>query len=138
MVDPEKLRGLIERLRQYTGYLREIVQQDEVAYLNDPRSVGSARYYLQVSVETCINIANHIIASEGLRSPHDYKDSFTVLNEAGVLPNDLTRRLRDLAGLRNLLVHVYWEVDDRMVYRGIRAELGDFDAFIGWIARLLQ
>jgi uncharacterized protein YutE (UPF0331/DUF86 family) len=137
VVDRDKIEGLIRHLREYTSFLRQIVQQDRAAFLNDPKSIGSARYYLQVSIETCINIANHIIAAERLRAPQDYRDTFTVLNEASILPDDLTQTMRELAGLRNLLVHVYWDVDDAMIYEGVRAELRDFDAFIACIVALI-
>jgi hypothetical protein len=30
----------------------------------------------------------------------------------------------------NLLGHLYWDVNDEMVYDGIRSELGDFETFI--------
>jgi uncharacterized protein YutE (UPF0331/DUF86 family) len=137
VVDRDKIEGLIRHLREYTSFLRQIVQQDRAAFLNDPKSIGSARYYLQVSIETCISIANHIIAAERLRAPQDYRDTFTVLNEASILPDDLTQTMRELAGLRNLLVHVYWDVDDAMIYEGVRAELRDFDAFIACIVALI-
>jgi uncharacterized protein YutE (UPF0331/DUF86 family) len=114
MVDRDKVEGLIRHLRQYTTY------------------------YLQVSIETCINIENHIIATEKLRAPKDYKDSFKVLNEAGILSDDLTQVMRELAGLRNLLVHLYWDIDDQMIYDGIRSELGDFEAFIDDIVNFLD
>ena len=138
MVDRDKIEGLIRHLRQYTAYLQEIVEQDQGKFLGDHRSIGSARYYLQVAIETCINIANHIIASERLRAPKDYKDSFKVLNEAGILPDDFTRTMRELAGLRNLLVHLYWDVDDQMVYEGIRSELRDFETFVEFIVAYLE
>jgi uncharacterized protein YutE (UPF0331/DUF86 family) len=133
MVDRDKVEGLIRRLREYTGYLHGLVQQDKEASLKDPRSVGSARYYLQVSIETCISIANHLIATERLRAPRDYGDSFAVLNEAGILPDEAGRTMQELAGLRNLLVHVYWDVDDEMIYEGIRAELEDFETFVAHV-----
>jgi uncharacterized protein YutE (UPF0331/DUF86 family) len=130
MVDREKIEGLIRRLREYTGYLQEIVRQEPSDFLNDPRSMGSARYYLQVSIETCIGMANHIISTERLRAPKDYRDSFTVLSEAGILSDGLAQTMRELAGLRNLLVHVYWDVDDEAIYEGIQGELDDFEAFV--------
>ena len=130
MADNDKIDGMIRRLEEYTTFLRDIVQQDRATFLADPRSIGSARYYLQVSIETCINTASDILAAKRLRAPQDYKDSFTVLNEAGILPDELTETMRELAGLRNLLVHVYWDVDDDAIYEGIRAELADFDAFV--------
>ena len=130
MVNLEKIDGLIRQLRQYTGYLQDITAMNEKDFLSDPFLVGSARYYLQISIETCINIANHIIASKRLRAPKDYKDTFIVLNQAGMLPDEFTETMRELAGLRNLLVHLYWEVDDQMVFHGIQSELGDFETYI--------
>ena len=56
-----------------------------------------------------------------------------MLNEAGILLDGMTQTMRELAGLRNLLVHVYWDVDDEMIYEGIRADLQDFDVFIDCI-----
>ena len=46
--------------------------------------------------------------------------------------------MRELAGLRNLLVHLYWDVDDEMVYEGIRSELGDFETFVAHIIAYLE
>jgi uncharacterized protein YutE (UPF0331/DUF86 family) len=138
MVDRDKMEGLLRHLRQYTAYLREITAQDRQQFLTDPRSIGSTRYYLQVAIESCINIANHIIATERLRAPKDYKDSFLVLNEAGILPDDVTRTMRELAGLRNLLVHLYWDVDDQMLYEGICSELSDFETFVGYIVAYID
>jgi uncharacterized protein YutE (UPF0331/DUF86 family) len=130
MVDRDKVEGLIRHLRQYTGYLRDIAKLDREEFLNDPMAIGSARYYLQVSIESCIDIANHIIATERLRAPKDYKDTFKVLNETGIIPDEFTRTMRAMAGLRNLLVHLYWEVDDKMVYDSLSTELDDFETFI--------
>jgi len=138
MVDRDKIEGFMRHLRQYTGQLREIAELDRHEFLNDPRAIGSARYYLQVSIESCLNIANHIIAAERLRAPRDYKDTFTVLTEAHIIPDDLGCTMRELAGLRNLLVHLYWEVDDHLVYEGIRSELGDFETFVGYVLAYLD
>lgn len=38
-----------------------------------------------------------------------------MLNEEGIFPDDFTMTLQDMAGLRNRLVHLYWEVDDEMI-----------------------
>jgi len=138
MVDRDKVEHLLRHLRTYTGHLDAVVTQEEAAFLTNPVLIGSARYYLQVSIETCINIANHIIATDRLRAPKDYKDVFNVLAEASILPVDFARTMQALAGLRNLLVHLYWEVDDQMIYRGIQAELGDFATFTQYVMAYLQ
>jgi len=34
-----------------------------------------------------------------------------------------------MARFRNLIVHLYWKVDDRRVYQIIRDDLGNLDTF---------
>jgi len=106
MVEREKVADQVRQLRQYLAFLHALVEKNQESVLGDFRCVGSMRYYLQVAIETCINIANHIISAEKLRAPKDYKDAFLVLHEAGILPADLTQTMREVAGLRNLLVHL--------------------------------
>ncbi len=138
MVDRDKVDGLLHHLQRYTGYLAETVRQNRQSFVDDPQAIGSLRYYLQVSIETCISIGNHIIATDRLRPPKDYKDVFRVLAEAGVLTDDLSTTMRELAGLRNILVHLYLEVDDGLLYDEIATQLGDFAAFSGQICTFLK
>lgn len=137
MVDPQRIEQQVQLLRRYLAYLDALAQQPLAEFLSDPRTTGSTRYYLQVATECCINIANHIISSEGLRGPRDYKDAFRILEEAKILPSDLARTMRALAGLRNLLVHLYWEVDDSMIYANLQSHLGDFETYISHIMHTL-
>lgn len=46
--------------------------------------------------------------------------------------------MRAMAGLRNLLVHLYWEVDDKMVYDSLSAELADFEMFIFHVMKFIE
>ena len=72
--------------------------------------IGSAKYYLQVSIECCLDVTNHIIASEHFRAPKDYADSFMVIEEEGLVSDELGKRLRQMAKFRNRLVHLYGEM----------------------------
>lgn len=44
----------------------------------------------------------------------------------------------ELAGLRNLLVHLYWEVDDKMVYDSLGTELDDFETFVFYVMKFIE
>ena len=138
MVDPEKIEGITRNLRRYCEHLGQLATLGETEFLADPIKIGAAKYYLQVAIECCIDIANHIISTERLRAPQDYRDTFKVLNEAGIVPDDFTQTLQDMAGFRNRLVHLYWEVDDHRVYRSLAHELEDFDTFVGYILAFLS
>jgi uncharacterized protein YutE (UPF0331/DUF86 family) len=59
MINLEKIDGMVRNLRRYVGYLHEIAQTDEKDFLSDPTKMGAARYYLQISIETCLNMGTH-------------------------------------------------------------------------------
>jgi len=137
VVNVERIEGLLRNLREYTDHLRAAAALSQAEFLSDPLKVGGAKYYLEVAIESCLDICNHIIASERWRAPHDYADTFKVMNEHGVFPNDFTKTLRQMARLRNRLVHLYWQVDNTKIYEFITSELGDFDTFVSHILNYL-
>jgi uncharacterized protein YutE (UPF0331/DUF86 family) len=59
----------------------------------------------------------------------------TILGELGVLNQNLKVRMSNMARFRNLLVHVYWKVDDREVFRVITDHLSDFDEYLHAVGR---
>jgi uncharacterized protein YutE (UPF0331/DUF86 family) len=90
---------------------------------------------LHPAVEACLDIGNHIIASEGFRAPQDNQDVFRVLAEEGVVPAALEARLMDMARFRNLIVHDDARIDPTIVYGILQRRLGDFDDLAQAIAR---
>ena len=129
MVSFEKVIRKFQQLDEYIGILRAISQTPQETFLKDKIVIGSAKYYLQVSIECCLDVANHIIASEKFRAPKNYSDSFMVIQEEGLISSELGNKLRQMAKFRNRLVHLYGEVDDAYVYEYIIGELKDFIEF---------
>ena len=84
-----------------------------------------------------IDVANHVIAAEGLRTAKTYRDAFAVLSGRGVIEASLARRLGAWAGLRNVLVHLYLDIDHGLVHDALTSELGDLSEFAtrlrGWL-----
>ena len=119
MVSFERLTQKFQLLDEYLGLLQEISKISLKDFLKDKIIIGSTKYYLQVSIESCLYVTNHIIASEGFRPPRDYADSFKVIQENGLIPEELGVRLRQMAKLRNRLVHLYGEIDDSNIYQFI-------------------
>jgi len=129
MVSTEKIARKFLQLDEYVGLLRSISKTPIQAFLNDKVLIGSAKYYLQVSIECCLDVANHIIASERFRAPMDYADSFMVIEEGGLIFPELGERLREMTKFRNRLVHLYGEIDDRQVYQFMTEDLKDLEEF---------
>jgi uncharacterized protein YutE (UPF0331/DUF86 family) len=134
MVDPARVRQLLEALEEYRSQLERLRDLPAAEYQGDSAFAG--RYLVQASAQACIDMANHVIASSGWRAPQDFRDSFTVLEENGVIEAGLAERMRALAGLRNRLVHIYAEVDDRIVRESLPEGLQDLSDFSQAMARL--
>lgn len=76
-----------------------------------------------VAVQSAIDIANRIISEKNLKRPDSYREVFEILKSAGVIDASLSRSLAQLAGFRNLLVHVYWKLDLKTVYNLLQADV---------------
>lgn len=79
MIDPAKIEGLLRRLKASRADLQRLKEVSREELLGDSLRLAAAKYSLLTSIDCCLDIANHIIASEGFRAPTDYADSFTVL-----------------------------------------------------------
>lgn len=134
MVDQPKLDQMLSSLRGYVAVLRGLgtVARDE--FLGNPDKIGNAKYHFVIAIECCIDIANHIVASENYRFPRDNADSFVALAEQGVLDGEFAITLGAMARFRNRLVHLYWHVDDGQVQEYLQTSLDDFDRFARTIA----
>lgn len=129
MVSIEKITDKLEQLDEFLDVLSEIKRNSIDSFLKDKILIGGAKYYLQVSIECCLDIANHIIAAQGFRAPKDYADSFKVLEEENLLNDGLGTKLRQMAKFRNRLVHLYGEIDNTYVYSFIQHDMQDILAF---------
>lgn len=96
-------------------------------FLSDSKYHDSAKYNLIVAVESLIDLCNHVIAQEKLGKPEDYADVFRIIGSKLALKDDFIKRLEKIAKFRNLVVHLYWKVDNAEVYSIVKNNLDDFE-----------
>lgn len=137
MVDPARGRALLDRLGEELGHLRRLAAYSDPEILEDDDRLAAIKYRFIVAIETCIDLGQHIVASESLRAPRDFADVFVSLNEGGFLDGKVVPPLQQAARFRNLLVHQYMKVDERRVVEVLRTRLDDLDAFRSSLARAL-
>ena len=135
MVSLEKIFEKFSLLDDYLELLKKIAKTPLDKFLEDKIIIGSAKYYLQVSIECCLDIANHIIVAERYRVPKDYADSFRVIEEKGLVTQALGKRLQQMAKFRNRLVHLYGDIDDANVHQYISRDVKDLLEFKSLVIR---
>jgi len=129
MVDKGKIERLFSELDEYLLALNELKELTIKEYLEEKKNIYSGRYLLQISIEICINIGNHIISTGKLGLPKEYAETFRILLKEKIIPDNLTNKLILMTKFRNRIVHLYWDIDDEFVKKIIKENLEDFYLF---------
>ena len=89
----------------------------------------SLRYLVIQLVEAAASVSVHLLSRLFDERVEGYADCFRRMGARKVIAEGLSERLASAARLRNLLVHRYWEIDDRRVYTSIEGGIEDFEVF---------
>ena len=113
------IRKAIENIQKYSSLPDEEFWQDE-------RNLFAVKYLMLQCMEAIGSICVHILAKKFQVSVSNYAECFERLGELGVLPEQLSVKLRKMIRFRNVLVHRYWDVDDKIVVQYARQDVNDF------------
>ena len=76
-----------------------------------------------IIIEATIDLAFMIIKEKGLRIPEEDKETFDILEKEQIITKELSAKLKDAKGMRNILSHQYGNIDDEIVFESITEEL---------------
>ena len=128
-IDTDKIERFLIEIRENVKKLNIIKDYGKVAFTDDFRNYNSSLRLLQVSIESMINIANHIIARRSFRAPKDFSDAFRVLCENGIISQSDLKTYLKMVKFRNRIVHLYWDLDLDFVFNLLENNLFDFINF---------
>jgi len=129
----DTINSILTNLQNYQKKLAILAAYARSDFLQDFTKVESAKYLLQISVQCCLDIAYHIISEKGYSPAQDSYDAFVILQKKGIFPDSFMPTLRQMVSFRNRVVHLYWEVDEAVVYEILQNNLGDFNTFVNHI-----
>ncbi|MCX5846424.1 MAG: DUF86 domain-containing protein [Deltaproteobacteria bacterium] len=138
MVNRELVLDRLSRVREYVKHLKELVKLSPKEFVSDFKAVSSAERLLQISIEACLDVGNHIISRCGLERPREYKDIFIILGKEGVLPYVFAEKLIPMVKFRNRLVHLYFEINKEELYNIIQTNLHDIEEFVQYIVNYIE
>lgn len=98
----------------------------------------ATKHRMQIAVEAVINIAEHIVAGLSLGKPEYAKELFPLLIKEGIIKKDLSEKLQKAVGLRNVLVHLYREVDLGILVNSATVGLQDLRDFAKAVNEFLE
>lgn len=138
MIDRDRVLNKVSELDDYLNELAQIAPSSFEDYVRSIEKRRACERLLQISVEAVIDICALLLQGLRLGLPAEEDDIFEKLMRAGVISDEMVKTLRRMKGLRNILVHEYGRVDDRIVFDVIANRLGDFEAFKREVLKALQ
>ena len=137
-LNPDMVRERCAEIEESVQRLEALAATPLATFLADRDAQDIACYRLLVAIEAALALCYHVSSRRLRKTPDDYAGCFAQLGEAGIIDTDLTARLRSMARFRNLLVHVYWDVDHQRVHTALQENLGELRDFAAAIAALLD
>lgn len=136
-----KRGSIIERLKELDVVLQELslyqgIESDTL------RTDISQRWIVErgliAAASLILDIADHILVGHFGFYPNSYEESLQGLREKGVISSELFNQVKGLGGFRNVLVHMYQEIDPALVADSLNKGLNAFPQFAQEILHWLE
>lgn len=84
---------------------------------------------LQRGIQSAIDLATHIVASESLGLSDTIGGNFVLLEEAKIITKSLSRKMQSMVGFRNIAIHDYQALDLDILKAILSKNLVDLEHF---------
>jgi len=137
MNEKEKISRKLRIMKKYVDFLKlhKGVSERDLEYEYTLKSAIERNF--QLALEAVLETGEIIISVENFEKPEDYKSIILILGKNNIIPMEFAKRFAPSAGFRNILVHMYEEVDIKKLVKNLK-NLSDFDVFAKHIAQYLK
>jgi len=129
VVDRDVVLRKCEAIEHHVSRLRAKRPLSAAALEADESLRNDVCFDVLQALQACIDLAVHACTHESLGVPETPAVAFALLERNSVIPAGLGSSLARAAGLRNLIVHRYADIDATRLVEAIEAGLGDLDGF---------
>ncbi len=136
-IDPLVVKARLDTILERITRLRIVEQLSEDQFRVDETSQSAVERNLQIIAQAIIDICTHLVAHNHWGSPGTYGDAVRVIAKHKVIDSDLADRLIDFVKLRNVLVHLYLEIDLKIVYKSAISIIIDAKTFTDAILEII-
>jgi len=138
MVDKPLVLRKMDKIETYLGIIRQKKDPELEAFQNDRDLQSIVLFNLIQAIQSCIDIGTHIISDAGWDMPGTQADIFETLKKKKVIGPQLSKKMIQMAGFRNRIVHEYEKIDLKIVHRVWQKNSKDLDAFCKAVVKKLK
>jgi len=117
-------------------YLEDLKEYENVTFEEFMAEHYAVERLLELLVRVSRDLIFHLLSEKNEEIPTSYKSAFLRAGEVSLISHDLAQKLAKAAGMRNILMHGYEEIDFKIVHQSIQAAIKDYSLFLIEIERL--
>lgn len=141
MTPPLEREAILPRIDGIRKNLKKLEQLSLLPF--DQFSTGDpydlAQHHLRLALEGVFHIASHLLSRIPGGRAVEYKEIAKKMGEFNLVPRDFAKRaLVPMAGMRNILVHTYADINPKKLHEIICKHLIDIDQYLKEIKLILQ
>jgi len=129
-----KLKSIIENI--------DLVKENIPDNLEEFKKLGLIKdgiyKKIEVSIQEIINICSIINSDLKIGIPSNRDEIISALEDKEVISKEVGKKIRELKGFRNFLVHRYGRIQDEIAYEDIKEGFDDFTLFSNEILKFLN
>jgi len=138
MVDRDLVAGKLGELAEHVARVRTRRKPTADDLRHDRDALDLVAFNLMLAVQTCADVASHLIADEGWPPATSLGAVFERLRDRGVISGPVCEGLTRAVGLRNVIAHGYAGVRPEMVHAAATTGLADLEGFARDVATWMQ
>src|SRR3990167_8210337 len=114
-----KIKDKILNIERYLSEFETIIPANLSDYVSDFKTKAACERYFEKIIEAVVDLAFLILNELNEIIPEEDKQAFDILFNHGIITWQLSQRLKEAKGMRNIISHQYGNVDDEVVFESI-------------------
>jgi uncharacterized protein YutE (UPF0331/DUF86 family) len=106
----------MERFNKGLEILEELRNYEIDKFLTDLKLLSIAERNIQVCTEFIVDFSSYILSKLKVEVPDTYREIIRKVREEGIIDENLEKKLQEIVGLRNIIVHMYADIDAEIIY----------------------
>ncbi len=133
-IDKLRIKKFLSEIQRDCQELAQFFKES----LDDKRTIKAIRYNLIEIIEAQANILQHILAKDKGLPSSGYIEVIELAKKEGIISQSVWTALKPFFEFRNILVHKYWTIDDKVLIDNLKEKYEKFYNFIAEIETYLK
>ena len=135
MVNTDLIIAKAAAVKKHLSRIKSKADVDLETFLSDIDIQEIVLFNLQMAIQSCIDIAAHIISDENMDVAASNNEMFYILEENAFITPDLTEKMVQAISLYNLIIYEFDKIDLKKVLNVAKKDIKDLSNFIDAISQ---